>query len=654
MKTERILGALYGQALGDAMGMPSELWPRSRVKAHFGWIDRFLPGPKENNAACYFNRAEFTDDTSMALCLADALLEREGKIDPDLIGRNILDWALRFDAFNKNVLGPTSKIALNAIRDGKPVAELENNGVTNGAAMRVSPLGCLLPARDVDSFIDDVALASSPTHKSDLAVAGAVVIAWAISRAIDGESWSAIVDSLPSIARHAQQKRITTFSASLAARLEIALKIVRNADGTESASEQLYQVVGAGTSTIESVPCAIALVELAQTDPNRCAVLCANLGGDTDTIGAMATAICGALHGVNAIDPALKAELDAVNQLDQPLCHSAGEISSTTGGGMSGARLHTLLPELTTRQSVMVVGAAVIDVIADAYALPWRGCDIELKQQSVNVGGCALNIAVALKRLGIEAGNALPLGQGVWAEMIRNRMAKEGLISLIDNAEGDNGWCLALVEPDGERTFMSFSGVENQWNRQWLARLTVAPGSLLYFSGYQLASPCGELLVEWLEELQDVTPFIDFGPRIGDIPDALLARIMACRPLVSLNRQEAEIAAERFALSAEITTLGKQWQEKFAAPLIVRLDKEGAWYFSNDASGCIPAFPTQVVDTIGAGDSHAGGVLAGLASGLPLADAVLLGNAVASWVVGHRGGDCAPTREELLLAHKNV
>ena len=79
MKTERILGALYGQALGDAMGMPSELWPRSRVKAHFGWIDRFLPGPKENNAACYFNRAEFTDDTSMALCLADALLEREAR-----------------------------------------------------------------------------------------------------------------------------------------------------------------------------------------------------------------------------------------------------------------------------------------------------------------------------------------------------------------------------------------------------------------------------------------------------------------------------------------------------------------------------------------------------------------------------------------------
>ncbi|EBO3251708.1 ADP-ribosylglycohydrolase family protein, partial [Salmonella enterica subsp. enterica serovar Tennessee] len=118
------------------------------------------------------------------------------------------------------------------------------------------------------------------------------------------------------VAHQAQTARITTFSASLSARLELALNIVRHADGVESASEQLYQIIGAGTSTIESVPCAIAMVELANTDPNRCAVLCANLGGDTDTIGAMATAICGALHGVNAINPQLKQTLDEVNQLD--------------------------------------------------------------------------------------------------------------------------------------------------------------------------------------------------------------------------------------------------------------------------------------------------------------------------------------------------
>lgn len=310
------------------------------------------------------------------------------------------------------------------------------------------------------------------------------------------------------------------------------------------------------------------------------------------------------------------------------------------------------LETLTARRPVTVLGAAVIDVIADAYALPWRGCDIELKQQGVNIGGCALNIAIALKRLGITAQNALPVGHGVWADIIRNAMAKQDLHSAVEADSGDNGWCLALVEPDGERTFMSFSGVENQWQQSWLDRLEVPAQSLVSLSGYQLASPCGELLTRWLEGLMDVTAFIDFGPRIADIPDALMARIMACKPIVSLNRQEAVIAAER--LGVAVDALGKAWQAQYGCPLIVRHDKDGAWYYDGDSAGHVPAFPATVVDTIGAGDSHAGGTLAGLAAGWALSDAVLLGNAVAAWVVSHRGGDCAPTRDELLLAHKDV
>lgn len=54
-----------------------------------------------------------------------------------------------------------------------------------------------------------------------------------------------------------------------------------------------------------------------------------------------------------------------------------------------------------------------------------------------------------------------------------------------------------------------------------------------------------------------------------------------------------------------------------------------------------------MVDTIGAGDTHAGGVLAGLASDWELADAILLGNAVASYVVSHVGGDCAPNVNQI-------
>ncbi|MCW2476704.1 MULTISPECIES: ADP-ribosylglycohydrolase family protein [unclassified Symbiopectobacterium] len=311
-----IAGALYGQMLGDAMGMPSELWPRARIKAHFGWIDRFLPGPADNIAACYFTAAQYTDDTSMALALADALIECEGDVVPDVIGNHILNWALQFGAFEKNILGPSSKTALFALKQGADIDSLENNGITNGSAMRISPLGCLLPPMPLSDFIDAVALASSPTHKSDIAVAGATVIAWAVSQGIAEKSWSEIRTALPAVAQAAQEKRVTTYSPALSARLQLALDTVQNAPDDDTALEQIYQLIGTGTEIIQSVPAAIAMVELAHTEPNRCAILCANLGGDTDTIGAMATAICGAIHGVESIDSDFKRQLDEVNALD--------------------------------------------------------------------------------------------------------------------------------------------------------------------------------------------------------------------------------------------------------------------------------------------------------------------------------------------------
>lgn len=319
---------------------------------------------------------------------------------------------------------------------------------------------------------------------------------------------------------------------------------------------------------------------------------------------------------------------------------------------MKAGHIVDLVNQLDTKRPITVLGGAVIDVIAEAYSLPWRGCDIELKQRSVNIGGCGLNIASTLHRLGVESQNALPIGHGVWADMITNALNARGIESVIQADQGDNGWCLALVEPDGERTFMSFSGVECEWNEAWLARLQMPPGGLIYLAGYQLAAACGELLVSWLETLTDVTPFIDFGPRIEDIPPALLERILQLKPIISLNRQEAEIAAQ--FIEVETQDLGPAWQEKFGAPLIIRHDRDGACYYDGAEHGHIPAFPATIVDTIGAGDSHAAGVLAGLSSGLSLADAIRLGNAIAALVVSQRGGDCAPTREALILAYKDV
>ncbi len=320
-----ILGALYGQAVGDAMGMPSELWPLQQVRDYFGWITNFLPGPEENIAANGFIAGEYTDDTQQAVALMDALLAAGGRVEPERIAHHIMLWAERIDAFDKNILGPTSKAALLAIRAGTPVAAIPANGVTNGAAMRVAPLGCLLPSGDLPGFIEAVRLSCSPTHKSDIAVAGAFAIAWAVSRAIEGADWATIKQELPARVEQVQQQQITTFSPSLSRRVVWALKFVASLGHLQDseALAELYHTVGAGMDTIESIPMALALVELAGTNPQRCAILAANLGGDTDTIGAMATAICGALHGIAAFPAEWIDTINRANQIDfQPYAAS--------------------------------------------------------------------------------------------------------------------------------------------------------------------------------------------------------------------------------------------------------------------------------------------------------------------------------------------
>ena len=67
---DKIAGALFGMALGDAMGMPAELWGRKRVKDFFGRIEGFLDGPAENDVAFNYKKGQFTDDTGQALVLS--------------------------------------------------------------------------------------------------------------------------------------------------------------------------------------------------------------------------------------------------------------------------------------------------------------------------------------------------------------------------------------------------------------------------------------------------------------------------------------------------------------------------------------------------------------------------------------------------------
>lgn len=303
-RLDRILGTLYGQAIGDAMGMPSELWPVGRIRHEFGKITDFLPGPSSNEVAVNYGRGQYTDDTQQALVILDALIETDWQPDQRVLGAYLVAWADAVDAWSRNILGPSSKAALNAIKAGIDASTITNRALTNGAAMRIAPIGALFQPYQLKTLIKTVTAVTKVTHSSDVAYSGAAMVAGAVTAAIAGYSWDDIIHFALACNDRGFQLGAPTWAAKTRSRLTLAIGLADQYVGdTKGFSRAIYELVGTGTMISESVPAAVAIAYYCR-NVHEAALMAANLGGDTDTIGAMATAICGAKNGVKSISPA--------------------------------------------------------------------------------------------------------------------------------------------------------------------------------------------------------------------------------------------------------------------------------------------------------------------------------------------------------------
>ena len=311
---ERILGTLYGQAIGDAVGMPTELWPRPRIQCEFpDGVTTFMAGPKTNAVAKYYQRGAFTDDTSQALAILDSLMTTNWQPDEADLVRHVLAWAESADAWERNILGPSSKAALLAVTNGENPQPVTDVALTNGAAMRVAPLGTLFKPDQLTALVDFVAQVTRITHSSDVAIGGACIVAGAVTAAMVDADWDTMMTFALRAGDAGTQLGAATWSARLRARVELGLALTqRFRYDPERFSQSVYELLGTGTMIAESVPAAISIAYYTR-DVKTCALMCANLGGDTDTIGAMATAICGAKTGIRAIDPAWQRVIDEQN-----------------------------------------------------------------------------------------------------------------------------------------------------------------------------------------------------------------------------------------------------------------------------------------------------------------------------------------------------
>lgn len=312
----KVLGVLYGMAIGDAMGMPPELWSRKRVLEYYGEIKDFLDGCPENIISYQYKAGQFTDDTGQALTILDSLMETNFIPSSQSIAEHILEWAEKEHAFENNILGPTSKVALKLFQEGKSAKEFSDEAVSNGAAMRIAPIGALFKPEQREELCRYVADVSQVTHTSDITIAGASMIAAAVSSAMQYGDRRRMIEDALSVEKYALSLGASTPSPSLGARTKLGVELADKYPTEEKVFlEELYNLVGAGVNTSESVPAALAIAYYS-FDVKKCALLCANLGGDTDTIGAMATAICGGAYGVEGIPEDYIKVIQNANSID--------------------------------------------------------------------------------------------------------------------------------------------------------------------------------------------------------------------------------------------------------------------------------------------------------------------------------------------------
>jgi ADP-ribosylglycohydrolase len=309
---DHILGGLYGQALGDAWCMSALLTPEQTWQRHGGWIDRFLPGPDDFAIHAGLPPGRVTDDTEQAFALAESIIE-DGGVTVEGAARAILRWYDYVGGEACAYIGPSTRRAMQKLKQGADPHTSGTWGDTNGAAMRVSVVGLIHPG-DVTAAAQDACLQAIPTHNTDVAMSGAAAVAGAVAMALaPGAQLDAILNAGVAAAEIGRRSGPPWMGASVARRILLALEIAGRTDEPRTRIQEIYDLIGSTLATSESVPSAFGVLAMAEGDPVQTAIYAAALAGDADTVGAIACAIAGAWRGAGAFRPDIIETLRMVN-----------------------------------------------------------------------------------------------------------------------------------------------------------------------------------------------------------------------------------------------------------------------------------------------------------------------------------------------------
>ena len=668
----RAYGALAGLALGDALGMPTQAMSPEQIRAVYGRITGLVDGDASQPYAPGMPAGSVTDDTEQALLIASLLIRGRGSssgrvaLDAGEFAHALLAWEdSMIERGSLDLLGPSTKAALELVRAGEDPLSVGGAGTTNGAAMRVTPIGIAMSTADPEAFADAVWSSCQVTHATHQGFQSAALVAAAVSMGIDWDTpsasdmtallWKAVsyVDSLP-------ERGAWTPDPDVVAATRRAMQLVANP--ASSSLECLVEQVGTSVASAQAIPMAFALLA---RDPSPRALLdAANIGGDTDTIGAIAGAILGAVLGFEVFVGRGLAQVELASHLDLPSV--ALELLELRDQALVGRQEESAPASSPTSPAgrVVLMGQILVDLAVRGEALPSPGGDVWATDEGMHVGG-GFNALVAARRMGAEAVSLSPIGDGPYSSLIQAALTREGITDLGPRIAGiDNGFCIAFTDRTGERTFISTKGAETMAPASAWADFvrTMHPGDVLYIDGYLMDHPANREAAEAALRVlpEGVRVLLDVSPVIG-IPSALPSGDV----IVSMNHREAqEIAQQRGDSSVhdrcrEPREAARAMLSLLGRPVLVRAGAQGAYVArpSEAATSTCCQDPTRVptprvdaIDTNGAGDAHSGVLAASLGHGIPMERALLLANCAGALSATVVGPASCPTRQEIEAA----
>lgn len=315
MNREKVIALLQALAVGDSFGKSTEFATRADIKKKFKEIDHFLTA-EEALAHRDMRYAQVTDDTEQNFFFIEDYA-RAGEITPEVAARSILRWYEETPEPEKYI-GPSSRKAIYALKEGVPISQAGCTGTSCGGIMR-APVAFLCSST-LEELEENVFSTLCPTHNTPTAMEAAMGYAFALWAAWQGQSISQIQE-LALIGCRRGRERFGPEAdygcqPSCDERLLHLQRIWDSFSTQDELLDFLFYVYGTTISSCDVFSASMAIFLWAEKDVFLAVRMAAVLGGDTDTIGCLAAALCCAYAGGHNIPEELVSAVEENNPLN--------------------------------------------------------------------------------------------------------------------------------------------------------------------------------------------------------------------------------------------------------------------------------------------------------------------------------------------------